>query len=49
MLQEITSAGTGGSEATYSTPNSVGYVMYPNMEDVAKATELMNSVLNETN
>lgn len=41
--------GTGGSEATYSAPNSVGYVMYPNMEDVAKATELMNSVLNETN
>lgn len=41
--------GTGGSEATYSAPNSVGYVMYPNMEDVAKATELMNAVLNETN
>jgi LCP family protein required for cell wall assembly len=40
--------GTGGKEATYSAPNSVGYVMYPNADDVAEATELINAVLNET-
>lgn len=41
--------GTGGKEATYSAPKSVGYVMHPNKDDVAKATELMNAVLNEKN
>lgn len=49
IVDTFSVTGTGGSEATYSAPNSVGYVMYPNMEDVAKATELMNAVLNETN
>lgn len=38
--------GTGGSDTTFSMPNTNAYVMYPNNTTVAHATELMNKVLN---
>lgn len=37
--------GSSGSEKTYSTPNSKSYVMIPNENDIAKAKELIESVL----
>lgn len=40
--------GTGGTETTYSTPDSAGYVMIPNDADVEQAKELLQSVLTET-
>lgn len=40
--------GTGGTETTYSTPDSAGYVMIPNDADVQQAKELLQSVLTET-
>lgn len=41
--------GSGGMEPTYSVPSASSYVMYPNQDDIATATELINSVLNESN
>lgn len=40
--------GSGGSEKTYSAPNSAAYVMIPNDNDVAQAKSLIEAVLNET-
>lgn len=40
--------GSGGSEKTYSAPNSAAYVMIPNDSDVAQAKSLIEAVLNET-
>ncbi len=38
--------GTGGSEYTYSIPNSRAYVMIPNDEEVAEGTRLLMETLN---
>lgn len=39
--------GVGGSEKTYSSPNSNSYVMIPDEGDVAEAKQLIEGVMNE--
>lgn len=45
-IQSYAVTGTGGSDTTYATGGLYAYVMYPHEETVAKASELINRVLN---
>lgn len=44
-IQSYAVTGTGGSDTTYATGGLYAYVMYPNEETVAKASELIGLVL----
>lgn len=46
-VQSISVDGTGVNAATYSIPNSVGYVMEPDMETVKSAKAKIKSVMGE--
>ena len=45
-IQSFSVSGVGGSEKTYSMPGSNAYVMYPDEEQVAYASQLAQRVLN---
>jgi hypothetical protein len=44
-VQSFAVTGKGGSEKTYSAPGMNAYVMHPNKEVVAYASELVSRVL----
>lgn len=44
-VQSYAVTGTGGSQKTYSMPGTNAYVMYPNEETVARASDLITKVM----